>query len=116
MRTSTLTILLVAVAIGVGLFMVKYRVQDLEDQLVELNREIAHHREAIHVLNAEWSHLNEPARLKALAGRHLGMAPVPVEQVAERALIEDRIPVRPEAPDAQPAQNSEPDSRKETVQ
>ena len=63
MRTSTLSILLLAVAIGVGLFMVKYRVQDLEDQLVTLNREIARDRQAIQVLRAEWSHLNEPSRL-----------------------------------------------------
>lgn len=116
MRMSTLAILLVAVAIGVGLFMVKYRVQDLEDQLVDLNREIARDREAIHVLNAEWSLLNDPGRLKDLSGRYLGMAPVPVERVADRARINEQLPVRPEAPEVKPRENPEADSRKEIVQ
>ncbi len=116
MRTSSLVILLVAVAVGIGLFMVKYRVQDLEDQLVSLNRSIASDREAIRVLRAEWSHLNEPARLKVLAGRHLGMAAVPVETVATAAELDKQIPVRPKAPDARPLENENPDSRKEKVQ
>jgi cell division protein FtsL len=113
MRTSTLLILLIAVAIGVGLFMVKYRVQDLEDQLVNLNREITNDQEAIHVLKAEWSHLNEPMRLKALAGRHLGMTPVPATNIASRSDINDKIPIRAEASDGKPLENEGPDSSKE---
>ncbi len=116
MRSSTLAIILVAVAIGVGLFMVKYRVQDLEDQLVNINREIARDREAIQVLRAEWSHLNEPQRLRALADRHLGMAPVAVEQVASRSGFDDQIPVRPEAPEITAAEGGEIVSRKELSQ
>ncbi|MBT6095766.1 MAG: hypothetical protein HOH04_12860 [Rhodospirillaceae bacterium] len=113
MRSSTLAIVLVAVAIGVGLFMVKYRVQDLEDQLVDINREIARDREAIQVLRAEWSHLNEPQRLRALAGRHLGMAPVVVGQVASRSGFDAQIPVRPEVPEISSAENGTIVSRKE---
>ena len=113
MRTSTLSILLLAVAIGVGLFMVKYRVQDLEDQLVTLNREIARDREAIQVLRAEWSHLNEPSRLKVLAERHLDMAPVLVEKVASRAKFNEQFPVRIEASDDMAAEIGKPASRKE---
>ena len=113
MRTSTLSILLLAVAIGVGLFMVKYRVQDLEDQLVTLNREIARDREAIQVLRAEWSHLNEPSRLKVLAGRHLDMVPVLVEKVASRAKFNEQFPVRIEASDDMATEIGRPASRKE---
>ena len=113
MRSSTLLILLITVAIGVGLSMVKYQVQDLEEQLVNLNREITNDREAIHVLKAEWSHLNEPMRLQALAGRYLGMTPVSSTNIASRSEINDRIPVRAEATDAKPLENEGPDSRKE---
>ncbi len=115
MRTTSLVILLVTVAVGIGLFMVKYRVQDLEDQLVGLNREIARDREAIRVLRAEWSHLNEPARLKSLAGRHLGMVPVSVGAIASRAEINKQIPIRPKVPDSKSLENEKPDSRKEKV-
>lgn len=116
MRTSTLAIVLVAVAVGIGLFMVKYRVQDLEDQLVDLNREIARDRESIRVLRAEWSHLNEPARLRALAQRHLGMEPVAVEKIATRSEMDQQIPVRVKAPDTALPENGTPPSRKEKAQ
>jgi len=116
MRTSSLVILLVTVSVGIGLFMVKYRVQDLEDQLVELNREIASDRESIRVLRAEWSHLNEPARIRALANRYLGMEPVPVSSVASRKEIDKQIPARPQKSDSEALENEAPDSRKEKVQ
>lgn len=115
MRTTSLVILLVTVAVGIGLFMVKYRVQDLEDQLVALNRGIARDRESIRVLRAEWSHLNEPARIRSLADRYLGMGPVPVKNVASRAEIDTQIPVRPKQTDTEALENESPDSRKEKV-
>lgn len=91
MRQSTLALLLLTVAVGVGLFLIKYRVQSLEVQLQRLNRDIMADRELIHVLKAEWSHFNEPARLRALAGRHLDMIPIQSEQVIETDRIEERL-------------------------
>ena len=116
MRTSSLVILLVAVAVGIGLFMVKYRVQNLEEQLVQLNRSIASDRESIRVLKAEWSHLNEPSRLKSLAGRHLGMVPVPVDTITTSAEFDQQFPARPKAAERQSLENENPNSRKEKVQ
>ena len=113
MKTSTLSILLSAIAIGIGLFMVKYRVQDLESQLVDLNRQIARDREALQVLRAEWSHLNEPRRLKILADRYLGMAPVSFDKVMSRNELNSKIPIRQKMLDTRIAENSEITSRKE---
>jgi len=76
MRHTTLLFLLLAGAISVALFSVKYQVQDLADELGGLHRSINKEHKAIHVLNAEWSHLNNPERLGNLARRHLGMQPV----------------------------------------
>ena len=81
MRQSTLVLILLTVAIGVGLFLVKYRVQGLEGELNNLNRDIASGRERIHVLKAEWSHLNQPARLRDLAERYLGLGVVEPDQI-----------------------------------
>ena len=113
MKTSTLSILLSAIAIGIGLFMVKYRVQGLESQLVDLNRQIARDREALQVLRAEWSHLNEPRRLKILADRYLGMAPVSFDKVMSRNELNSKIPIRQKMLDTRIAENSEITSRKE---
>ncbi len=77
---STLLTLLFAGAISLVMFSVKYEVQDLEDELSRLNRSIIAERQAIHVLKAEWSHLNNPERLRSLARRYLGLKPVEAKQ------------------------------------
>ena len=81
MRHTTLLFLLIAGAISIALFSVKYQVQDLEDDLTSLNRLITMERQSIHVLNAEWSHLNNPERLGKLARLHLGMRPIDPAQM-----------------------------------
>ncbi|MHA1597219.1 MAG: cell division protein FtsL [Alphaproteobacteria bacterium] len=73
---TTLLFLLLAGALSVALFSVKYQVQDLEQELSGLNRSITSERKSIHVLKAEWSHLNNPERLDRLARKHLGMKPI----------------------------------------
>ena len=80
-RPVTAISVLGACAVGLGLYFVKYEVQDLKDDLSATNREIVNEREAIHVLNAEWSLLNDPARLRRLAQRYLGMEPVEPAQI-----------------------------------
>ena len=93
--------------------MVKYRVQDLENQLVDLNSQIARDREALQVLRAEWSHLNEPRRLKILASRYLGMAPISLDKVTSPSELNSKIPFRQKTSDTKIAENSENTSRKE---
>jgi len=72
-RRSTVLFLVLAASIGFGLFKLTFEVQGLETELHRLNRAILAEDEAIHVLDAEWSYLNEPTRLEALAKRHLAL-------------------------------------------
>jgi cell division protein FtsL len=81
MRHTTFLFLLLAGALSVVLFSVKYQVQDLEQEIIDLNGSIIKERQSIHVLEAEWSHLNDPKRLTMLAERHLGMKPVKPAQM-----------------------------------
>ena len=94
-RTVTLTWLSVATAAAVGLFQVKDDVQALEEELTRLNRQILRDRDAIHVLRAEWSFLNDPARLTELSRRHLELAPVAAEQIADFDAVPERLPPAP---------------------
>jgi len=89
-RTTFLALVLAAV-MSLGLFMVSYQVQDLEDQLDALNRGIARDNRAVHVLQAEWAHLNDPQRLRLLSERYLGLEPIATKQLGK---VED-IPWRP---------------------
>jgi cell division protein FtsL len=80
-RPAMILITLLATSLGLTLFVVKSQVQDLEGELVEYNRTITDDRQALHVLKAEWSYLNQPSRLRQLAERHLGLTAVEPAQV-----------------------------------
>ncbi len=80
-RPATVLIVLLAASLSLTLFVVKYQVQDFEGELVEYNRALTDDRQAIHVLKAEWSYLNQPARLRNLAERYLGFAAIETRQV-----------------------------------
>jgi cell division protein FtsL len=63
------------------LFQIKQEVHDLDQEIASIQRGILESQEAVHVLEAEWSYLNSPARLAALAERHLGLAPIPADRI-----------------------------------
>lgn len=67
--------------LGFGILVMKNQVQTLERQLVSINRDIQEDIKTIHVLKAEWSHLNSPARLRKLALKHISLNPVRAEQI-----------------------------------
>ena len=81
-QTTVLTILLAAV-MSVALFYLNFEVTELEDELDSLNEKIISDRETIHVLKAEWSHLNDVNRLRDLAKRYLEMQPTAPVQVKQ---------------------------------
>ena len=93
-RHTTVLFILLAGALSLVVFGVKYQVQDLEHELTTLNRDIKAHERSIHVLNAEWSHMNNPNSLRKLAKRHLGMQPVQTKQLAEWPALDERAPER----------------------
>jgi hypothetical protein len=89
-RLSTLLWVGLACAVGFGLFQLKHEVQELEDEMFRLNRAIVAEQQAIHVLKAEWSYINQPQRLQALAARHLDLQPMKPAQFGTLA----DLPVR----------------------
>ncbi|GIL39775.1 cell division protein FtsL [Roseiterribacter gracilis] len=89
-RLSTFVGLALA-SVAAGLVMhVSYRVQRTEAYLAKLEREIVREQDQIRVLDAEWSYLNDPARIEALARRHLLLGPMSVKKIVSL----DAIPLR----------------------
>ena len=82
MRQTTLITLLSVGMMTVALFYLKHEVTTLEEELELLNKTIVSDQEAIHVLRAEWSHLNETGRLRELAEKYLTLEPVRPAQIA----------------------------------
>lgn len=73
MRRSIFFWTVLCASVVVGVFVIKHRVQALEDRLRGLNAEIISDQNAIRVLDAEWSFLNQPARLEQLSRKLLDM-------------------------------------------
>jgi len=67
--------------VGSGLLVMKNQVQTLEKHLAGINRNIEDDIRTIHILQAEWSHLNSPSRLRKLAGKHILLKPIQAEQI-----------------------------------
>jgi len=84
-----------AVATAVGLFAVKYKVQDLEEKIDRTNQKIVESQQATHILRIEWAHLNEAERIERLAVKHLQLEPASIKQVIRLdSLKQDSSPRR----------------------
>lgn len=108
-RNTTVLFAMVVGVLVVALFTLKHQVRALEEQLAHVNRQIGDEQQAIHVLKAEWSHLNDPVRLKELAKRHLNLEPVDLarmqrlSRVAEKGIVFDPPPPAPNGKKSTPA-------------
>ena len=72
---------LLAVVIGSYYFVVTNDVQNLEKELAQINRDIENDIRDIHILEADWSELNNPERLKVLAGKYISLDFIKPEQI-----------------------------------
>ena len=71
----------VSAIICFGSLALKNNVQRLEKELNSINSNIQTNIKNIHILKAEWSHLNTPSRLRELAAKHILLNPVQAEQI-----------------------------------
>jgi cell division protein FtsL len=89
-----------AVATAIGLFTVKYKVQDLEEKIDRTNQKIVESQQATHILRVEWAHLNEAERIERLALKHLKLEPASIKQVVRLDSLKQ--------PDSQPPRRDPP--------
>lgn len=88
-RQATVVCMLLAVALGVVLLTVTHQAQSLEEELGSLRSGIVGEQQKIHVLQAEFSLLAEPERLRKLASAHLGLVPVEPSQLGTFATLDE---------------------------
>lgn len=73
-----------------------HRVKVQQKELETLKASISREGEAIRVLKAEWTYLNQPDRLQQLARRHLALSPTGPGQI----VILASLPLKTQAPSA----------------
>lgn len=96
--TAILVWTVLCLASGSALFTIAFAVEDLEEELTAINRQIEEEREAVHVLEAEWSYLTRPARIGELGTQLL---PELVNASIDQIVSLDDVPLPFEEP-AQP--------------
>jgi cell division protein FtsL len=90
---------LAAVGTAIGLFSVKYRVQDLEEKIDRTNQKIVESQQATHILQIEWNFLNEAQRIERLAQKNLKLEPASIKQVVRLdSLATGSVPPRRDSP------------------
>jgi len=101
-RLGTVFWVVLALASGLTMYMVKYGVQNLEDELARVRKQTVAEQLEIRVLNAEWSYLTQPARLAELNKQFVSLAPIATKQLQQsigniplRALSEPPAPEPP---------------------
>lgn len=72
---------LITIVIGSYYFVLTNDVQNLEKELAQINNDIQNDIRDIHILEADWSELNNPERLRELAGKYISLDFIKPEQI-----------------------------------
>ena len=81
MRKLTVAALCMSAIVCAALFDLKSRVTSLDSELRQVRRDIAATDQTVHILQAEWAHLNQPDVLNQLVSAHTALAPISAEQL-----------------------------------
>jgi hypothetical protein len=99
-RKLNIFLLLTSSLALVGVYALKYSVEEIAKSKKQLERQIEHQKSDLSLLEADWSYLNQPGYLQPIIDRHLDTLNLqPIKQTQFGALGD--IPMRPVQPDTQ---------------
>jgi len=79
--------LFMGVLAAFGLYNVKYRVQELKVEVAQAETQLREEKKNLHVLEAEWTYLNRPDRLRQLSSKFLDLKPAQGAQLGDVAAL-----------------------------
>ena len=80
---------------GFVLYSLEHTTRGLERQIARLDRGIEEEIENMRFLNAEWSSLTRPDRLRKLAEIHLGLSTLQAKQIVKLEELGAHVPAEP---------------------
>jgi cell division protein FtsL len=102
MRILNICVIAALVAAATYVYKIKFESTRQAERVAKLRMEIRREHDAIAALRAEWSKLDNPLRIEALAQRHLALKPIDARQFDRL----DRLPERP--PELVPPETDDP--------
>ncbi|MEA2902839.1 MAG: hypothetical protein QOI12_226 [Alphaproteobacteria bacterium] len=101
-RLLNICVIAALVAAAAYVYKIKFESTRQAERVAKLRMEIRREHDVIAALRAEWSKLDNPMRIQALAKKHLALKPVEARQFDRL----DRLPERP--PDLVPPDAADP--------
>jgi cell division protein FtsL len=100
-RLINMCVIATLVLAAADVYKIKFESTRQAERLAKLRTEVRNEREAIASLRAEWSRLDNPARIQGLAARHLALKPIDPRQLDRFDHLPERPPqsVSPEGTD-----------------
>jgi cell division protein FtsL len=80
---------------GFVLYSLEHETRGIERKIAGYQRGIEEETENMRLLNAEWSSLTRPDRLRALAEKHLGLSTLKAQQIVRFEEIGTKVPAEP---------------------
>ncbi len=102
MRLVNICVIAALVSAAAWVYKIKFESTRQFERVAKMKAEIRRERDAIAALRAEWSTLDNPSRIQALANRHLALQPIEPRQIDRL----NRLPERP--PDLVPPDAADP--------
>jgi cell division protein FtsL len=102
MRILNICVIAALVAAAAYVYKIKFESTRQAERVAKLRMEIRREHDAIAALRAEWSKLDSPLRIEALAQRHLALKPIEARQFDRL----DHLPERP--PELVPPETDDP--------
>lgn len=92
-KIPNLLVLSMLIATIWGLFTIKNKVIALNYQLSAVNKQVNVENDHIHLLKAEFTYLNSPARLRELANKYLNLENIKLSQMIKDPLIDEPVSI-----------------------
>jgi hypothetical protein len=105
-RFLHLIVVAALVSAAVYVYKIKFDATQQSERIAKLTSDLRRTRDAIASLRAEWSKLDNPARIQGLTERHLKLRPIEATQFDTLAHLPDRPP--PAAVPAAPTEAPDP--------
>jgi hypothetical protein len=102
MRLLNIAVIAALVLAAADVYKIKFESTRQAQRVAKLRMEIRREQDAIAALRAQWSKLDNPARIQGLVSRHLALRPMEARQYDRF----DNLPERP--PDLVPVEEGDP--------